>query len=188
MKKSFLFMLMILATVSTMRANNILVVYFSWGGNTQALAEEIQRQTGGDIYRIEPTVPYTTDYNTLAYTVARNEKDANARPALKETDRDFSQYNYIFVGCPVWWFDVPMIMHTFYDTYRKQLQGRTLIPFGTHEMSGIGGLVRAMQTDLGISGITYLQELGLIARTIGTADSQQQVETWLAQLGFSENR
>ena len=70
----------------------------------------------------------------------------------------------------------------------KQLQGRTLIPFGTHEMSGIGGLVRAIQTDLGISGITYLQELGLIGRTIGTADSQQQVETWLAQLGFSENR
>ena len=69
----------------------------------------------------------------------------------------------------------------------KQLQGRTLIPFGTHEMSGIGGLVRAMQTDLGISGITYLQELGLIGRTIGTADARQQVETWLAQLGFSEN-
>lgn len=81
-----------------------------------------------------------------------------------------------------------MIMHTFYDTYRKQLQGRKIIPFGTHEMSGIGGLVRAIQTDLGISGITYLQELGLIGRTIGTADSQQQVETWLAQLGFSENR
>lgn len=101
MKKSFLFMLIMLAIVSTMRVNNILVVYFSCGGNTQALAEEIQRQTGGDIYRIEPTVPYTTDYNTLAYTVARNEKDANARPALKETDRDFSQYNYIFVGCPV---------------------------------------------------------------------------------------
>ena len=55
-------------------------------------------------------------------------------------------------------------------------------------MSGIGGLVRAVQTDLGISGITYLQELGLIGRTIGTADSRQQVETWLAQLGFSENR
>jgi len=81
-----------------------------------------------------------------------------------------------------------MNMHTFYDTYRKQLQSRTIIPFGTHEMSGIGGLVRAMQTDFGISGITYLQELELIGRTIGTADSQQQVETWLAQLGFSENR
>lgn len=61
----------------------------------------------------------------------------------------------------------------FYDTYRKQLQGRTLIPFDTQEMSGIGGLVRAMQTDLGISGITYLQELGIIGRTIGTAGSRQ---------------
>ena len=43
MKKSFLCMLMMLATISTMRASNILVVYFSWGGNTQALAKEIQR-------------------------------------------------------------------------------------------------------------------------------------------------
>lgn len=66
MKKSFLFMLMMLATVSTMRANNILVVYFSWGGNTQALAEEIQRQTGGDIYRIENPL-YLTPLTTIRW-------------------------------------------------------------------------------------------------------------------------
>lgn len=194
MKKSFLFMLMMLATVSTMRANNILVVYFSWGGNTQALAEEIQRQTGGDIYRIDPTVPYTTDYNTLAYTVARNEKDANARPALKETDRDFSQYNYIFGGCPVWWFDVPMIMHSFLETY--SFSGKTVIPFCTYytaEYETLNDIVRATSNSnhlegLGIRGAssydsntigTWLRSIGLDSETtaidnIEAADKQQQ--------------
>ncbi len=83
--------------------SKILVAYFSWGGNTRAVATRIAQLTGGTLYEIQPATPYTTNYNELAYTVARNELDTNARPALKETDADFSQYDYVFIGCPVWW-------------------------------------------------------------------------------------
>ena len=191
-------------TVPTTENDSILVVYFSrtgynyngsptnlkWTdvGNIAVFASYIQAYTEARTFEILPATPYSDDYME---TVRQNmeEERTNARPVIRDTlNIDWSHYRYIFIGSPVWNSQAPMIMHTFYDTYRKQLQGRTIIPFGTHEMSGIGGLVRAMQTDLGISGITYLQELGLIGRTIGTADSRQQVETWLAQLGFSENR
>ena len=61
--------------------SKILVAYFSWGGTTQRMAEEIVRQTGADIFRIEPVVPYPTDY-TECTEVAQEEKNNNARPAI----------------------------------------------------------------------------------------------------------
>lgn len=176
MKKSFLLMLMLLATFGTMQASNILVAYFSWGGNTQALAEEIQRQTGGDIYRIEPAVPYTTDYNTLAYTIARNEKETNARPALKETNRDFSQYDYIFVGCPVWWYTTPMIMHTFLETYN--FAGKTIIPFCTYataEYETLNDIVKATPNSNHLEGLGIRGASSYNGNTIGT---------WLRRIGL----
>lgn len=63
----------------------MLITYFSWSGSTKNLAEEIQRQPDADIYRIEPLVPYTDDYQELAYQISNKEKEENARPALKDT-------------------------------------------------------------------------------------------------------
>lgn len=87
--KKIVFILSLMAVVLGLQAqtgnNRILVTYFSWSGSTKALAEEIQRQTKADIYRIEPLVPYTTDYQTLAYQISNREKEENARPALKDT-------------------------------------------------------------------------------------------------------
>ena len=47
----------------------MLITYFSWSGSTKNLAEKIQRQPDADIYRIEPLVPYTDDYQELAYQI-----------------------------------------------------------------------------------------------------------------------
>lgn len=61
----------------------VLVAYFSWGGTTQRMAAQIQEITGGDIFCIEPVVPYPTEY-TPCTEVAREEKDNNARPEIKD--------------------------------------------------------------------------------------------------------
>ncbi len=115
-------------------SSKILVAYFSWGGNTRSVATRIAQLTGGTLYEIQPATPYTSDYQTLAYTVARNELDTDARPALKETDADFSQYDYVFLGCPVWWGTAPMIMSTFCENY--SFNGKTVIPFCTYASTG----------------------------------------------------
>ncbi len=72
MKKTFLLALLLTIVVGMQAQTDkkILVTYFSWSGGTKALAEEIQRQTNADIYRIEPLEPYTDDYQTLAYEIA----------------------------------------------------------------------------------------------------------------------
>ncbi len=125
-------------------SSKILVAYFSWGGNTRSVATRIAQLTGGTLYEIQPATPYTTDYQTLAYTVARNELDTDARPALKETDADFSQYDYVFIGCPVWWQTAPMIMSTFCETY--SFEGKTVIPFCTYASTGRDATLQKLNT------------------------------------------
>ena len=154
--------------------SKILVAYFSWGGNTEAIAQRIAQLTGGTLYEIEPATPYTTDYQELAYTVARNELDTDARPALKDTKADFSQYDYVFIGCPVWWQTAPMIMSTFCETYT--FKGKTVIPFCTYASSGRDATLQKLGSLT--SGATHLTGYGVSGR------STSGVEAWLRTINM----
>lgn len=107
----------------------VLVAYFSWGGTTQRMAQQIQDITGADMFRIEPVKPYPTEY-TPCTEVAREEKDNNARPAIKGTVENWDDYDVVFIGCPVWWWTTPMIIHTFCESY--DFKGKTVVPFCTY--------------------------------------------------------
>lgn len=107
----------------------VLIAYFSWGGTTQRMATQIQEITGGDVFRIEPSVPYPTEY-TPCTEVAREEKENNARPEIKDKVQNWEDYDIIFIGCPVWWWTTPMIIHTFCESY--DFTGKTVVPFCTY--------------------------------------------------------
>ena len=107
----------------------VLIAYFSWGGTTQRMAGQIQEITGGDIFRIEPVVSYPTQY-TPCTEVAREEKDNNARPEIRDKVRNWEDYDIVFIGCPVWWWTTPMIIHTFCESY--DFAGKTVVPFCTY--------------------------------------------------------
>ena len=109
--------------------NKILVVYFSWGGTTQRMAQEIVNQTGADLFRIEPVVPYPTNY-TECTEVAQEEKNNNVRPAIANEVENWEQYDTVFIGCPVWWWTTPMIIFTFTESY--DFSGKTIVPFCTY--------------------------------------------------------
>lgn len=106
-----------------------LIAYFSWGGTTQRMAQQIQEITGADMFRIEPVVPYPTEY-TPCTEVALEEKDNNARPAIKDKVENWDDYDIVFIGCPVWWWTTPMIIHTFCESY--DFKGKTVVPFCTY--------------------------------------------------------
>ena len=114
-------------------AKKILIAYFSWGGNTQHVAEHIAALTGGTLFRIEPEKPYPTEY-TPCTEVAKAEKEADARPAIKKKVEDWEQYDTIFIGCPVWWWTAPMIINTFTEGY--DFKGNTVIPYLRFDLSG----------------------------------------------------
>lgn len=93
------------------------------------MAQQIQDITGADVFRIEPVTPYPTEY-TPCTEVALEEKNNNARPAIKGTVENWDDYDVVFIGCPVWWWTTPMIIHTFCESY--DFKGKTVVPFCTY--------------------------------------------------------
>ncbi|MCI9142038.1 MAG: hypothetical protein HFH87_05360 [Lachnospiraceae bacterium] len=80
-------------------SSSALVVYFSWSGNTENVANAIAAQTGADIFEIVPEEAYTSDYNALL-DIAAEEKENGARPAIAESIEDIAQYDIVYVGFP----------------------------------------------------------------------------------------
>ena len=104
-------------------------------GNTEVIAEIIREKTKGDLFHIEPKVPYPADYMETT-EVAKKELHDNARPELKNAIPSISPYDIIFLGYPNWWGTMPMPVCTFLENC--DLAGKTIVPFCTHEGSGLG--------------------------------------------------
>jgi len=77
------------------------VVYFSWSGNTESVALEIQSQTGADTFRLVPAEPYTDDYDALL-DIAKEEQRNGARPAFSGSIENFDSYEVVYLGFPNW--------------------------------------------------------------------------------------
>ena len=102
-------------------------------GNTHIVAEMIAEATGGRLFEIVPVKEYPKTYNACV-EVAKKEKAAGARPAVKD-DIAVEDYEVVFIGYPNWWGDMPMAVYTFIEKHRWT--GKTVIPFCTHEGSGL---------------------------------------------------
>lgn len=155
--------------------NSVVVINGQVLGNTQYMASVIQETTGADLFRIEPKTPYPTDHSALV-ALASEEQDANARPEIAARIADFDQYDTVYVGYPIWWSDMPMILYTFFDTY--DFTGKTIVPFSTHGGSGFAGTpARIAQLE---PGATLLD--GLTISRDNIQDARQQIVDWVSGL------
>ncbi len=107
-------------------------------GNTEIVAEFIQKAVGGELFKIETVKNYPANY-TECTEVAKDELHAKARPELKNYLASVAEYDTIFLGYPDWWGNIPMAVATFLEHY--DFAGKKIIPFCTHEGSGLGGSV-----------------------------------------------
>lgn len=141
-------------------------------GNTQVVARTIRDLVGCDTYRIVEQDTYPRDYDA---TVARNveEQETDARPAIAGAIPDVSGYDGIILGSPVWNVRPPRIVHTFLDSV--DLSGKTLHPFTTHAMSGLG---RAPEEYADACPGTRVAE-GLAVQGEEATRSTPLVRTWL---------
>lgn len=162
-------------------SNNILVAYFSWGGTTQRMAQQIVAHTGADLFRIEPVTPYPEDY-TECTEVALEERDSDARPAISSTidEEAWAAYDTVFIGCPVWWHTTPMIICTFAESY--DFAGKTVVPFCTYA-STYRDETLARIAELTSGAEVHLDGLGL---TSGSLNNESNVENWLREIGIIE--
>ncbi len=96
------------------------------------LANMIAEETGGDLFSIQTSVDYPADINDVI-DYAAEEQDTNARPELTTHIENLEDYDTIFVGYPNWWYDMPMVMYSFFDEY--DFSRKTIIPFNSHNGS-----------------------------------------------------
>lgn len=125
-----------------------LVVYFShkgenyWKGkivnlekgNTEIAAEIISSIIEADIFEIVADKKYPIKYDDCI-EIAKKELRENSRPKLKD-NIDIKEYDIIFVGYPNWWGTMPMLVWTFPE--EKDFTNKKVLPFCTHEGSGLG--------------------------------------------------
>ena len=140
-------------TTSARSDQRVLVVYFSRAdentggvgyiekGNTKILAEMIAERTHGDLFEIKTVKPYPKEYRP-ATEAAKQEKEENARPEIVGELPDLSKYDVVFLGYPIWWSDMPMPVYTFLD--RENFAGKIILPFCTHEGSGLSDTQRSI--------------------------------------------
>ncbi len=156
--------------------NKTLVVYFSRSGNTEYAAKEIARETGADIFKVEPTDnSYEADYDTVV-ALAKKELQEGARPAFKGQLENIDQYDTVYIGSPVWWGDMPMILYTFLDKYN--LSGKKIAPFTTHEGSGLGQVPKNLQNY--VPGAKVVEGLAIRGSSVRNAGSD--IQAWVEKV------
>lgn len=173
---------------TTMKTTKALVVFFSHTGenyavgniqvgNTKIVADRISELTGAVQFEIK-----TSKYDGMAYQplvkLATQEKRNNEKPAFDGKVENIGQYDVFFIGGPIWWGTYPQVMFTFFDRY--DLNGKTIIPFATHEGSGLADVVedlRQLYPDANITGANsfYGHEV---------RRSTDKVDVWIKKMGY----
>lgn len=184
---------------------NILIAYFTWAENTVVddpsavdadattsasvlapghvaqMAGWIQEETGGDLFSILVTEPYSSDYDACLDRAA-DEKAEQARPELIESVHGMSGYDVVFLGYPDWWGTCPMAVFSFLEQY--DWTGKTVIPFCAHGTSGIAASVQDIRAAL--PDVTVLDAMGVQRPGMDTPldDAESTVKAWLAGLKY----
>lgn len=157
------------------KAKKILVVYYSRSGNTRGLANQIQKHMGADIFEIETVNPYPQDYRETTRQ-AKQEIEAGYKPPLKAKVDNIKSYDVIFIGSPNWWATIAPPVATFLSEH--DVSGKTIVPFMTHEGSGLG---RSVSDIAKLCPQSSVQDgFALWGKDVST--SQERVTKWLRDL------
>ncbi len=169
----------------------ILVTYFSrnkenYGvgnveiGNTKVLANYIIDYLDTDFYEITPLNAYPDSYQETL-DIAKKEQSENVRPQIIDRIDNFDKYTTIFIGYPIWFGDMPMIIYTFLDSY--DFTNKKIYLFNTHEGSNDSGTYEKIEKKLVNSNVIKngFNIKGTLVRDVST---KEKVTNWLKELGY----
>ena len=175
------------ATTKAKNGEKALVVFFSHAGdnyavgniqvgNTKIVADYISDITGADQFEI-----VTHKYDGMAYKplcdLAKVEQQRGELPEY-EGSIDVAQYSTVFIGGPVWWGTYPQVMFTFFS--KCDLSGKTIIPFTTHEGSGLGNCVNDVKK--ACPNATVKDGFSIYGHEVRSGKAT--IEKWLKGLGY----
>ena len=153
-----------------------LIAYFSCSGQTRRLAHTLAETTGGQLHEIQPVQAYTAsdlDWNDKSSRSSLEMADPACRPAIQNKVAQMDQYDLVFLGFPIWWYEAPRIIATFLESY--DFTGKTVIPFATSGGSGMGKTAEDLSP---ICPGAVIKE----GRLLNGKLSQKMLEQWAASL------
>lgn len=178
----------------------VLVAYFTWPepdgidassgasriiaddklyGNTEFVAHIISEATQGDLFAIKTEKSYPSPHKALIND-AKKEAENNERPKMTTRIENMKDYDVIFVGYPNWWYDMPMVIYSFFDAY--DFKDKTIIPFVTH---GGSRFSQSVQTIKELEKEAQVIEgPSVSARNVSSAEPN--VIAWLEKHGFKK--
>lgn len=178
--------------------SKVLVAYFTWPepdgvdassgasrviaddklyGNTEFIAHIISETTGGDLFAIKTEKSYPSPHKALIDN-AKKEAENNERPKMKTRIENLKDYDVIFIGYPNWWYDMPMVIYSFFDAY--DFKGKTIIPFVTHGGSRFSQSVQTIKELEKEARV--IEGPSVSSRNVPSAESS--VIAWLEKHGF----
>jgi len=146
-------------------------------GNTEVVARMIEAATGGDLFEIGTVQSYPAGYHETT-DVARKELREQARPELRELPESIGSYDVVFLGYPSWWGTPPMAVFTFLEAF--DFSGKTIVPFCTHEGSGMGRSERDIAA--ACPSATVLPGLAITGGRVHSAENE--VRRWIEATGL----
>lgn len=147
-------------------------------GRVRAVADMIQKETGGELFSIQTSTVYPADGGELIDQAADEQND-NFRPELTTHIEDLSAFETIFIGYPNWWYDMPMALYSFFEEY--DFSGKTIIPFNVHNGSRFSSTISTIQ---GLEPNATVITDGFTVSERSVADAEKDVVEWLKELGF----
>lgn len=179
-------------------SGKVLVAYFTWPepdgvdassgasrvisdgklyGNTEYVARSIAKVTTGDLFAIQTEKKYPTPHKALI-DEAKREAEAGERPKITSHIQNMEDYDVIFVGYPNWWYDMPMVIYSFFDEY--DFKGKTVIPFVTHGGSRFSESVETIKEMEKEARI--IEGPSVAGRNVPTAE--ESIQNWLDKHGL----
>jgi flavodoxin len=146
-------------------------------GNNEVIVEKIKAQLpNADVFRIDTVKKYSPDY-MVCIEEAKQELRAKARPELTAKVEDMDRYDTIILGYPNWWGLPPMAVFTFLESY--DFSGKKIVPFCSHEGSGLGGSIRQIRQAVPDADLTE----GVAIRGAAASHCDREVKLILEQVG-----
>ena len=164
---------------SCTKPQKVLVLYYSQTGTTQTVAEELQKQLGADIERIEAVVPYDGDFGA---TIERSgkERESGEVPEINPLKVNLDDYDVIFIGYPIWFGTYAMPIATLVK--ENDFAGKTIVPFCTFGSGGLGSSTEALKEALPKADIRQ----GYGVRQARIEAAPKEIERFLIENGFKE--
>ena len=138
-------------------------------GNTEYIAEYVRDLTNADMFKVEPLVPYSKEYEICI----KEAKDRVGNAPIKNTLGDISNYEVIYIMSPVYWGTyAPEV-----ETAIKDLDftGKTVRVVTTHEGSGLGNIINDLKRIC--VGANILDSIAIVGSQ--AKDSKSRIESWV---------